>query len=237
MADPAARGSESVASEAPRFVERPTAVVVPEAWVFAVPLLAAAVGARAAGAPLLVAALPGVLGLFCLAFFRNPHRRAPSAGPLDVLAPADGHVLAVDEVEDVGGGKALRIGIFLSIFDVHVNRAPVAGCVVALERGGSRYLAAFDGRGEHENVRLAMTLETDDGRRVRVTQITGLIARRIVCHPQVGERLERGMRYGLIRFGSRTDVLLPSGSKALVRRGERVRGGLHVIARLPEAGS
>src|SRR5690606_17200712 len=143
-------------------------------------------------------------------------------------------VLAVDLVEDGSGGKALRIGIFLSVFDVHVNRAPVAGRVVAIERAGSRFLAAFDPRGEHENVRLAMPLETASGARVVATQITGLVARRIVCHPRVGEWLERGVRYGLIRFGSRTDVLLPPGSQALVRRGDRVRGGATRIARLPE---
>jgi phosphatidylserine decarboxylase len=214
------------------FQERPTAPVVPDAWAFALPLGAA--GALVAWAlSLWLGALLAGLGLFCVAFFRNPVRRY-AGDPHDVVAPADGRVLAVDLVEDASGGKALRIGIFLSVFDVHVNRAPVAGRVVAIERAGSRFLAAFDPRGEHENVRLAMTLETASGARVVVTQITGLIARRIVCHPRVGQWLERGVRYGLIRFGSRTDVLLPPGSQAFVRRGDRVRGGATRIARLPE---
>lgn len=216
----------------PVFSERPTARVIGDAWVFAAPL--AALGALVAwlGAPWPAAAL-GALALFCVAFFRNPVRRF-AGGARDVVAPADGRVLAVDEIEDARGGKGLRIGIFLSVFDVHVNRAPVAGRVVSIERGGARFLAAFDPRGEHENVRLAMALETDAGARVVVTQITGLVARRIVCHPRVGEWLERGTRYGLIRFGSRTDVLLPSGSSPCVRRGDRVRGGATRIAQLPE---
>jgi phosphatidylserine decarboxylase len=216
----------------PVFSERPTAPVVPDAWAFAGPLAGAGAIAAWLGAPWAGALLAG-LGLFCVAFFRNPVRRF-AGDARDVAAPADGHVLAVDEVEDERGGKGLRIGIFLSVFDVHVNRAPVAGRVTAVERGGARFLAAFDPRGERENVRLAMTLETASGQRVVVTQITGLIARRIVCHPRVGEWLERGVRYGLIRFGSRTDVLLPLGSEACVRRGQRVRGGATRIARLPE---
>ncbi len=224
----------SDASQAgPVFAERPTAPVIADAWTFAVPLGLLGAGFAGFGWPWIGAVLAG-LGVFCIAFFRNPVRRF-AGDALDVVAPADGRVLAVDEVEDDTHGKGLRIGIFLSVFDVHVNRAPVAGRVESLERGGSRFLAAFDPRGERENVRLAMTLETAGGRRVVVTQITGLIARRIVCHPAVGDWLERGTRYGLIRFGSRTDVWIPLGSEACVRRGDRVRGGATRIARLPEA--
>lgn len=216
----------------PVFAERPTARVIADAWGFAVPLGLAGAGLAGFGWPWPGAVLVG-LGVFCVAFFRNPMRRF-AGDERDVVAPADGRVLAVDEIEDATNGKGLRIGIFLSVFDVHVNRAPVAGRVRSLERGGSRFLAAFDARGERENVRLAMTLEIAGGRRVVVTQITGLIARRIVCHPQIGDWLDRGTRYGLIRFGSRTDVWLPLGSEACVQRGDRVRGGATRIARLPE---
>lgn len=216
----------------PVFAERPTALVVPDAWAFAAPLTLAGGLAIGLGAPWVGAAL-AALGAFCVAFFRNPVRRF-AGDERDVVAPADGRVLAVDELEDERGAKGLRIGIFLSVFDVHVNRAPVAGRVVSLERGGTRFLAAFDPRGERENVRLAMTLETAHGERVVVTQITGLVARRIVCHPKVGEWLERGTRYGLIRFGSRTDVWLPLGSESCVKRGDKVRGGATRLARLPE---
>jgi phosphatidylserine decarboxylase len=149
------------------------------------------------------------------------------------VSPADGKVIAVDEIELAGGEKALRIGIFLSVFDVHVNRAPVAGRVVAIERSGHAFLAAFNPEAEGRNVRLDVTLELASGARVRVAQITGLIARRIVCHAEVGEWLPRGARYGLIRFGSRTDVVLPAGSRASVKRGDRVRGGASVVAELP----
>ena len=126
------------------------------------------------------------------------------------------------------------MGIFLSVFNVHVNRAPVAGRVLSLERSGDAFKAAFDRNAETRNVRLAMELETGAGQRVGVVQITGLIARRIVCHPEIGQWLARGVRYGLIRFGSRTDVVLPLDAELLVAEGHRVRGGSSVIARLPQ---
>jgi len=180
-------------------------------------------------------ALPGLLclaaTLFVAAFFRNPPRLIPEGEDL-LVAPADGRVIEVGEIEAADGSKRQRIGIFLSVFDVHVNRAPIAGRVVSVERSGSRFLAAFDRRAETLNVRSAMRLETAGGLRVDVVQITGLIARRIVCHPQPGEWIARGARYGLIRFGSRTDVVLPQGSEVLVRVGDRVRGGESALARL-----
>ena len=142
-------------------------------------------------------------------------------------------MIEVGEIEAADGSKRPRIGIFLSVFDVHVNRAPVAGRVVSIERSGSKFLAAFDRRAETLNVRSAMRLETAGGFLVDVVQITGLIARRIVCHPQPGEWVARGARYGLIRFGSRTDVVLPPGSEILVRKGDRMCGGESEIARLP----
>jgi phosphatidylserine decarboxylase len=217
----------------PVFEERLTGLLAPDAYRFALPLLV--------GGALLLAIGWGVagwlalgLGAFVTAFFRNPPRLVPP-GERTLVAPADGRVIAVDEIELPGGEKALRIGIFLSVFDVHVNRAPIAGRVVALERSGDAYLAAFDPKAETRNVRLDMTLELPTGERVRVAQITGLIARRIVCHAEVGEWLPRGSRYGLIRFGSRTDLVLPAASRALVARGDRVRGGASVVAELPGA--
>jgi len=228
MAEPAPMSDKAE----PRFVERPTQLLVPDAWKLgAVPLAAAALFALAS---LPVAA--GVclaLALFVGFFFRNPQRLLPG-DELCVVAPADGRVLEVREEEAEGGAKQLRIAIFLSIFDVHVNRAPLAGRVVEIERGGTDFLAAFDPRVLERNVRLTLTLENEAGLRFQVTQITGLIARRIVCHAQVGEWLRRGDRYGLIRFGSRTDVVLPTDAQVLVMKGDRVRGGQTLIARLPE---
>jgi len=214
------------------FRERPTAIVAPEGWPFILPA-ALATAIALVTAPAWIAIGFAVVTAFVLAFFRNPSRPLPG-DERDVVAPADGRVLCVDEIEDARGRKGLRIGIFLSVFDVHVNRAPLAGRVVSLERSGTKFLAAWNPRGERENVQLAMELALPDGQRVVVTQITGLIARRIVCHAQVGDWIPRGARYGLIRFGSRTDVLLPPGSTARVRPGDRVRGGASLLARLAE---
>ncbi len=220
---------------APVFQERPTSAVVGDALTlgalpFGLSLVAALLGWSALALGLLAAAG------FVAFFFRNPGRALP-ADPRAVVAPADGRVIEVGEIEAGDGRKRLRIGVFLSVFDVHVNRAPVGGRVVSIERGGTRFLAAFDRRAERENARCALTLETAGGTRVGVVQIAGLIARRIVCHPRVGEWVERGARYGLIRFGSRTDVILPVEAEAIVSSGDRVRGGSSVIAILGEAAS
>jgi len=215
----------------PVFQERLTGPLARDAYAIALPLGLAGLAAIAFGFPWLGGLALG-LGVFVTAFFRNPSREIPSAERA-VVSPADGRVIALDEVELPGGEKGLRIGIFLSVFDVHVNRSPVAGRVVALERSGAAFLAAFNPEAETRNVRLDMTLELASGARVRVVQITGLIARRIVCHAKVGDWLPRGARYGLIRFGSRTDVVLPAGSRARVAKGDRVRGGSSVVAELP----
>ena len=217
--------------DGPVFQERPTEFIVRDAFVLG-------------AAPLALAGLFGLLGqpiagFVCLAltvfvacFFRNPPRFI-AGDERTVVAPADGRVLEAGEIELEDGTKAVRVAIFLSVFNVHVNRAPVPGRVKAIETSGTKFLAAFNRKAEDLNVRCDMTLETDRGETVVVSQITGLIARRIVCHPQVGDWLDRGIRYGLIRFGSRTDVLLPATAKLRVKRGEPVRGGKSVIAQLP----
>ena len=229
MAEPA-RATED--SPAARFAERPTEPIVRDGLVLAAALAGGALLAGLLFGPWVGGALL-VLALFTLNFFRNPTRQIPG-DERTVVAPADGRVLEAGEILRPDGSRAKRVGIFLSVFDVHVNRSPVAGRVVSVVRGGSLYLAAFNRRAEAENVRLELELETARGERVGVVQITGLIARRIVCHPRVGEWVERGSRYGLIRFGSRTDVVLPLEAELRVRPGERVRGGASVIARLPE---
>jgi phosphatidylserine decarboxylase len=213
---------------APVFAERLTGSFAPDVYTTSLPLIAFA-GVCLALQWWIAATLALVLGLFVAFFFRNPPREIPG-GERAVVAPADGRVIDAGEVETETGTKALRIGIFLSIFDVHVNRAPVAGRVLAKQRGGDKYLAAFNKAAERCNVRCAMSLETAGGAKVDVVQITGLIARRIVCQPAVGEWLARGVRYGMIRFGSRTDVVLPVGSEARVAIGDRVKGGSSVIA-------
>jgi len=221
-----------VAGAPPLFEERLRAPLVADAWRLAAVPVVLAVLAGWAGWTLTTGLLAG-LALFVLAFFRNPSREIPG-DERTVVAPADGRVIAVGQVERPDGGKALRIGIFLSVFNVHVNRAPVAGRVLSVERAGQGFVAAFNPEAEHRNVRCTLALQTARGERVEVVQITGLIARRIVCQPRVGEWIARGMRYGLIRFGSRTDVILPPGAEARVAPGDRVRGGSSVVARLPE---
>ncbi len=214
----------------PVFIERPTEFVVRDAF---------ALGA----APLALAGAFGLLGwstagfcllgltLFVACFFRNPPREI-AGDENSVVAPADGRVIDVAEIEAPDGAKWLRVGIFLSVLNVHVNRCPLAGRVVAKDWGGQDFHAAFNPSAESENVRCALTLETAAGVRFQVVQITGWIARRIVCHPRVGDWIRRGDRYGLIRFGSRTDVLLPLGAVAKVKARDRVRGGSSVIAQL-----
>ncbi len=222
--------SEAPESQGPVFRERPTEFVIRDAWTLGALPLVLAGSAGAFGLPWLGFLLLGVT-VFVACFFRNPPREIPG-DEYTVVAPADGRVIEAGEVELEDGSKAVRVAIFLSVFNVHVNRAPVAGRVVSVERGGSRYLAAFDRRAGEHNVRLAMLLETAEGVRVPVVQITGLIARRILCFPQVGEWVERGARYGYIRFGSRTDVLLPLGTELRVAKGDHVKGGESEIARL-----
>lgn len=217
----------------PIFLERPTEFVVRDAFTLGAAPLALAgacglLGWTAAGFCLLG------LTVFVACFFRNPPREI-AGDENSVVAPADGRVIDVAEIEGSDGNKWLRIGIFLSVLNVHVNRCPLAGRVVAKDWGGRAFLAAFNPRAEAENVRCALTLETARGLRFQVVQITGLIARRIVCHPQLGEWIRRGDRYGLIRFGSRTDVLLPLTAVAKVKARDRVRGGSTIIAQLETA--
>jgi len=231
MSSPEPQGSQP--GSPPVFAERPTEALVPDAY-------------RLGALPLALAALSGILGLqwaalvftalaaFVAWFFRNPSRTIPG-DENTVVSPADGRVIDVAEVERSDGSKGLRIAVFLSVFNVHVNRVPLSGRVVSIERGGEAYLAAFNPDAETRNVRCTMTLETAAGLRIEVAQITGLIARRIVCYPRVGEWLRRGERFGLIRFGSRTDVVLPADAEARVLRGERVRGGSTVLAVLRES--
>jgi phosphatidylserine decarboxylase len=175
--------------------------------------------------------LPALAAAPIAAFFRDPERDVPG-DPRAVVAPADGRVLSVEHLteERFGGGEFLRIAVFLSVLDVHVNRVPVAGRVADyfVEEGG--YANAMTAAAEH-NVAAYTVLDTDHGR-VVVAQRTGLIARRIVQRTPIGTLVARGERMGLIRFGSRTDVYLPAGqAEATVAVGDKVIGAASVIAR------
>ncbi|GIF65885.1 hypothetical protein Ais01nite_39200 [Asanoa ishikariensis] len=175
--------------------------------------------------------VPALAALPVAAFFRDPERDVPE-DPTAVVAASDGKVLSVERVTDerFGEGEFLRVAVFLSVLDVHVNRSPVAGKVVDYFVTDGGYAAAMKPAAEH-NVAAYTVLDTPRGT-VVVAQRTGLIARRIVQRAPVGALLARGERFGLIRFGSRTDVYLPAGTAdALVAPGDRVVGGASVIAR------
>jgi len=200
--------------------------VAPEGWPFILPLAVAAcimawMGWWAAGVVF------GVAALACLGFFRDPDRTAPGV-PGAVLAPADGRVMAVVEVTDPWVGPAVRVSIFLSPLDVHVNRAPVGGLVKNVEHAPGRFLAAYRAEASEENERCTVSLE-GEAARVTVKQIAGVVARRIVCRVHPGDTLRAGERFGLIRFGSRTDLIVPRGTAVRVAVGDRVRGGESVM--------
>jgi phosphatidylserine decarboxylase len=165
----------------------------------------------------------GAVTLCCLGFFRDPDRTAPSV-PGAVLAPADGRVMRVTEIDDAWVGRAVRVSIFLSPLDVHVNRSPVAGLVERVEYASGRFLAAYRDEASELNERCTLALEGESGR-VGVKQIAGVVARRIVCRVRQGDKLQQGERYGLIRFGSRTDLVVPKATEIRVRVGDRVKGG------------
>ena len=173
--------------------------------------------------------------LWSLYFFRDPDRAIP-ADPAAVISPADGVVTNVEEVEepDFPGGRALRISIFLSIFNVHVNRTPRAAEVVDVRYFPGAFLDARDPQSAVRNEQLWVDLIEPTGRPVRVKQISGAIARRIVCWLKPGDRLAAGDRFGMIKFGSRTDVLLPAADakEIRVRVGDLVHGGTTVLLRV-----
>jgi len=192
-------------------------MIVKDAYRFLLPLLAAT--ALAFGLRLYwVAVLVLLIVAFVAFFFRNPHREVPS-DPRVIVSPADGRVVKVERV-----GNVTRLSIFLSIFNVHVNRSPIAGRIEAIEYRRGKFKAAFNHAASVENERNVIMVSQGNIKLV-FTQIAGLIARRIVCWKQVGDTVGKGELIGLIRFGSRVDVLFPAGTDVTVERGARVRGG------------
>ncbi|HEX7390119.1 MAG TPA: phosphatidylserine decarboxylase [Acidiphilium sp.] len=176
-----------------------------------------------------------IITLFCLYFFRDPER-VPPPRPDAFIAPADGRVVLVDEAippAELGLAAAPvpRVAIFLSVLDVHVNRIPMAGTVTRIAyRHGSFVNAAA--KESEQNERNAVAIRLDSGAEIAVVQIAGLIARRILCHIHEGDRVITGARFGIIRFGSRTDLYLPPGTAPLVTVGQRMVGGETVLANL-----
>ena len=181
------------------------------------------------------------LTLWCVAFFRDPERVTPNEPGL-IICPADGKLLPlVDAVppEELGLGEAARprLSVFMNVFNVHVNRNPVSGTVVAKSyRPGKFFNASFDKASVHnERMSLRVRPEGDDGTHdLAVVQIAGLVARRIVCDLAQGEGVHRGSRFGIIRFGSRVDVYLPPGTSVLAKEGQIVRAGETILARFDQ---
>jgi phosphatidylserine decarboxylase len=200
--------------------------IAPEGWPFIGPPLVAAVFLALAGWGA-VSAVSAVLGAAAAGFFRDPER-TPPALPGAVLAPADGKVMAITRVQDPFVGPAVRLSIFLSPLDVHVNRVPMAGIVRGVDYVPGRFLAAYRDEASELNERCTLTLENESAR-IGVRQIAGVLARRIVCRARPGQKLEAGERYGLIRFGSRTDVLVPDGTAVRVQVGDRVVAGESIM--------
>jgi len=200
--------------------------MVRDGYFYAVPLVAAGVLLGWLTSPAWAIA-PLLLAFFFLWFFRDPERAIPQEAGA-VVSPGDGKVTDVSTVT-LGNEQKTRISIFLSVFDVHVNRSPIAGVVRDVRYQRGQFLNAMNKASAEQNEQNIVTVE-GDGQQVVFKQIAGLLARRIVFHPKIGDRLERGQRVGLIKFGSRVDVVFDVSARVSVKVGDRVKGGASVLA-------
>jgi phosphatidylserine decarboxylase len=207
--------------------------MVRDGYFYALPLIAAAVLIGWLTNPAW-AIIPVLLAAFLLWFFRDPERAIPQdAGA--VVSPGDGKVTDVSTVT-LDNEKQTRLSIFLNVFNVHVNRSPIAGVIRDVRYQRGQYLNAMNQTSAELNEQNIVTVE-GDGQTVVFKQIAGLLARRIVFYPKVGDRLERGQRVGLIKFGSRVDVLLDASARINVKVGDHVKGGASVLAYLQPQGA
>jgi phosphatidylserine decarboxylase len=201
--------------------------MVKEGYYFGVPPLLLGVALFFLHWPIL-AVLLVFFAAFTFYFFRNPERVIPSE-PGAVVSPGDGRVVVVKD-EEYAGRPGKRISIFLAVWNVHVNRAPAAGVITKMEYRPGKFLAAMMERASFENEQNVFSLSTDAGEMV-FKQIAGLIARRVVSWKKKGERVERGERIGLVRFGSRVDLWVPNEAEIVVKLGDHVKGGSSVLAK------
>ncbi len=176
--------------------------------------------------------VPILLAVFFLWFFRDPRRDVPKGAGL-IVSPADGVVTETVRI-DTPQGPRQRVSIFLNVFDVHVNRSPIAGEVTSVRYQKGKFLNAMNQECAERNEQNIVTVQ-GEGMEIVFKQIAGLIARRIVFNHREGDRVERGQRVGLIKFGSRTDIILPSEAEIRVKKGQRVKGGASIIAEVPES--
>jgi len=207
-------------------------MIVREGFPFIIPLGAVALGAFFAGFTRLFALLL-LLTLFVSWFFRNPERKTPEGQRL-VISPADGKVIRVEEAtsDQLPGFSFEKVSVFMNVFNVHVNRTPCSGEVFSIQYRAGKFLSANLNKASELNERNTILIRTADRREIITVQIAGLIARRIVCWLKEGMQVQKGERFGLIRFGSRVEVFLPLGSTILVRVGDKVRAGETPIGEL-----
>jgi phosphatidylserine decarboxylase len=205
--------------------------MVRDGYLYGIALLAVAVALHLLTGGWLWSLLPLLLAVFFLWFFRDPEREIPRGEGL-VVSPADGKVTEVLRVA-TPEGESVRLSIFLSVFDVHVNRSPIGGSLRDVQYKKGEYLNALNPASAERNEQNLAVMDADEGYTVAFKQIAGLLARRIVFNPAPGMRLERGQRIGMIKFGSRVDVLLPGNAKIQVKIGDRVKGGSSILANIP----
>jgi phosphatidylserine decarboxylase len=179
-----------------------------------------------------LAAVLGILALAVLAFFRDPERCPPDGEGL-IVAPADGKVVSITKVTHGLLMKKAdsRVSIFLSPLDVHINRSPIGGKVDDVKHTRGKFIAAYKDEASERNEQNSLRLLDDRGREVEVVQVAGVVARRIICYARKSDLLSRGARFGLIMFGSRTDLYLPASSRIEVSEGQRVKGGETIVGR------
>ncbi|MBV8631041.1 MAG: phosphatidylserine decarboxylase family protein [Silvibacterium sp.] len=205
--------------------------MVRDGYLYGIALLAVALALHLLAGGWLWSIVPLLLAAFFLWFFRDPERPIPQGDGL-VVSPADGKVTEVIRVT-TPECESLRVSIFLSVFDVHVNRSPVGGLLSEVRYQKGEFLNALKPASAERNEQNLAVVDADEGYTVAFKQIAGLLARRIVFNPAPGTRLERGQRIGMIKFGSRVDVLLPGNAQLQVRRGDRVKGGSTILANIP----
>ena len=171
-----------------------------------------------------------LITLFVVFFFRNPKRKIPSLGNI-ILSPADGRIIYIGECEEERflKQKALKVSIFMSLFDVHLNRTPASGKVLETKYHPGHFSVASREKSSLLNEQNAFVLETEDRFKILLVQIAGFVARRIVCYAKVGDILKKGEIFGMIRFGSRIDLYLPIDIKPIIRIGQHVKGGESII--------
>lgn len=204
--------------------------MVRDGYFYALGLLLVAVVLWKVAGSMALAVLPVTLALFFLWFFRDPPRSIPTAAGA-LVSPADGKVTEAEWIETPSGSR-MRLSIFLNVFDVHVNRSPVEGTITQVSYKKGLFLNAMRADSNVLNESNVVVIE-GEGYSVQVKQIAGLLARRIVCWVKPGDTIQRGQRFGLIKFGSRVDVLMPADAVLHVRTGDRVKGGSTVLAMLP----